>query len=122
MPRPIRVRLRPEALESRETPAAGTIESFDAIAPPGLPGGWQERSNDGTNIFDTKAGAGLGGTAGVAATGSSRTSGFAWNGTAVSGDTGAAASVKLDSLVPISVIIRGSNLNSATPSYVAATI
>jgi len=121
MPRPIRVRLRPEQLESRENPA-GAIESFDAIATPALPSGWQEWSNDGSNVFDTKAAVGLGGTVGLTATAGSRTAGLAWNGSAVTGDTGAAASVKLDSLAPTFVFARGSNLVSPAPTYLSATI
>jgi hypothetical protein len=122
MPRPFRVQLRADALETRETPAAGAVESFDAVAPPALPSGWIESSNDGTNVFDTKSAAGVGGTTALAATGGSRTSGFAWNGTAVSGGTGVAATVKLDSLAPTFVFARGSALDSNSPTYLAATI
>ena len=122
MPRPISMRLRPEQLEARETPAAGAIESFDTIAPPALPAGWRQWSSDGSNVFDSRAGIGSSGTVGVASTANSRTQGLAWNSTRVSGDTGAAAAVKLDSIVPTFVFARGSNLNTAAPSYLSATI
>jgi hypothetical protein len=122
MPRPIRVRLRPESLELRETPSAGSIESFDATAPPALPSGWQEWSNDGTNVFDTARGAGFGGTIGLTSTANSRTSGLAWNGTAVPGDSGVAASIKLDTALPAFAFIRGSNLGTSAPTYLSATL
>ncbi len=122
MPRPIRVRLRLESLEVRENPTAGLIESFDQIAAPALPSGWLEWSSDGSNAFDTAAGKGLGATTGVVSTAGSRTNGLAWNGAAVPGDTGVAASIQLDTLVPTFVFVRGSNLVGATPTYLAATL
>jgi hypothetical protein len=122
MPRPIRVRLRFESLEVRENPTAGLVESFDQTAPPALPIGWQEWSNDGSNVFDTAAGKGEGGSTGVASTAASRTSALVWNNTTVPGDTGAAAAVNLSSLIPTFVFARGSNLDGPNPSYIAATI
>ena len=122
MPRPIRVRLRLEPLEVRETPTIGLVESFDAIAPPALPSGWLEWSSDGSHAFDTATGKGTGGTVGVVSSAGSRTSGLAWNNATASGDTGAAATVKLDTLVPSFVFARGTNLSGSTPSYLAATI
>ena len=122
MPRSIRVRLRPESLEVRENPTSGVLETFDATAPPVLPAGWLEWSNDGTNVFDTAAAKGLSGTTGLTSSGGSRTRGLAWNNSPVSGDTGVAALVKLDSLVPTFVFARGSNLTTSTPTYLAATI
>jgi hypothetical protein len=117
-----RVQLRPESLETREVPAAGLLETFDQTAPPALPTGWLESSNDGSNVFDTAAGKGTGSTIGLVATGTSRTSGLAWNTTAVPGDTSAATLVKLDSLIPTFVFTRGSNLVGSQPTYLAATI
>ena len=122
MPHPPCVRLRLEPLEARETPTAGLIETFDQTALPGLPSGWLEWSNDGSNVFDTAATKGVNASVGVVSSAGSRTNGLAWNTASVSGDTGVAATVKLDSLVPTFVFARGSNLGSANASYIAATI
>src|SRR5262245_24702448 len=99
MPRPPRTHLALEQLEARENPS-GLTETFDQLTPPALPAGWLERSNDGADVFGTVAGKGLGGSVALVSSAASRTSGLAWNSAAVSGDTGAAASVRADSLVP----------------------
>lgn len=122
MPRPNRVRLRLESLEVRETPTAGLIESFEQIVTPALPSGWQEWSSDGSNVFDTAAGKGVGSSVGVVSSAGSRTRALAWNAATVSGDTGSAATIKLDSLIPTFVFARGSNLTGTSPSYLSATI
>ena len=97
MPTPVREPLCLEPLESRETPS---VETFDSLAPPTLPSGWSEFSSDGSTVFATAAGKGESGSAGLVSSGGSRTGGLAWNGTSVSGDTGAAADINLTSLVP----------------------
>ena len=124
MPHPSRVRRAPlhlENLEARENPS-GFIETFNDLTPPALPSGWSETSSDGSDVFASASGAGLDSSAGVVSNGGSRTSGLAWYPQALPADTGAAVSVKLDSLVPTFLFIRGSNLDSDSPSYVAATV
>ncbi|MBX9585381.1 MAG: hypothetical protein K2X87_34165 [Gemmataceae bacterium] len=121
MSRTPRTRLGCEALEARDNPA-GLTESFDAAAPPALPAGWAEWSNDGSDAFATAAGQGTNGTTGLVAAGGSRTAGRAWSPAPVSADTGAAVSVKLDSAVPVAVFARGRNLGTAAPSYLAASV
>jgi hypothetical protein len=124
MPHPARVRrsaLQLENLEARENPS-GLIETFNDLTPPALPAGWSETSNDGTDVFASAAGAGLDSSVGVVANGGSRTSGFASYPQSLPADNGAAVSVKLDTLVPAFLFIRGSNLNTDSPSYVAATV
>lgn len=122
MSRPTRVRLALQALETRENPSGGPTETFDRVAPPALPGGWAESSNDGSSVFDTATGRGVGGSVGLVSSAGSRTGGLAWTGTPVPGDTGAAVSVNLTSLVPTFVFARGTNLGTSTPSYVAAVV
>ena len=56
---PPRARLAPESLEPRETPSA--TETFDLTTPPALPPGWTSWSTDGTAVFQTAAGQGVGG-------------------------------------------------------------
>jgi len=116
-----RARLALETLEARENPA-GPIQTFDAPAPPALPGGWAEWSSDGTDVFAPAAGQGVNGSGGVVSSAGTRTAGRAWETRAVSGGTGAAALVKLDTLVPTFVFARGTNLGTAAPSYVAAVV
>jgi len=122
MPHPSCVRLRLEPLEVRENPTGGIVESFDQTQPPSLPGGWDQKSSDGTDVFATAAAVGVDGSIGAVSSAASRTSGLAWSGTSEPADTGVAATVMLDSLVPSFVFARGSNLGTANASYVAATI
>ncbi|HEY3790147.1 MAG TPA: hypothetical protein VGL71_14905, partial [Urbifossiella sp.] len=122
MLQPIRMLLQLEPLEVRENPTTGIVESFDQSAVAALPSGWSEWSNDGTTVFGVAAGTGASGSASLVSSAGSRTSGIAWDGTAVAGDTGVAASVDLTTLVPTFLFARGSNLSSASPTYLEATI
>src|SRR4051794_31741624 len=120
MPSPSRApgaRLLLEALEARENPS-GLLETFDVVTTPSLPTGWAAWSTDGTNVFVVAAGKGVGGSGGVVSSGISSTIGLAWQTPLVAGDTGAAASVKLDTLVPTFVFARGTNLGTVTPNFV----
>jgi hypothetical protein len=121
-PRSPRARLSVESLEPRENPAGGPVETFDQAAPPTLPSGWVGWSNDGADVFQTAAGTGVGGSVGLVSSAGSRTAGLAWSPAAASADTGAAVSVKVDSLVPTFVFARGTNLGARGESYLAAVI
>ena len=118
----VRPRLQVEFLEAREVPDGSPTETFDSLTPPALPAGWGSWSNDSSLIFATASDQGVGGSNALTSSVASRTSGLTWFGTTVSGDTGAAVSLKADSLVPAFAFARGSNLNSATPSYLAAVV
>ena len=119
MPQP-RTRLSLESLEARENPAVLFTETFDTLTPPALPAGWA--ATNGTAVFTTTAGSGVGGTAGLVSNASSRTAGMTWHPQTVSGDTGAAVSLQINSLVPVYVFARGNDLGSATQSYLAAVV
>ena len=68
-------------------------------------------------------GSGLDGSNALVTSAGSRTAGLTWTGTPVIGDTGAAISLKADSLVPAFVFARGSNLDTpSTPTYLAAVV
>lgn len=118
-PRP---RLALEALEARENPATLFTETFDTLAPPALPTGWASWSSDGTAAFTSIAAAGLNGTGGLKSEAGSRTAALAWHPQTVSADTGAAVSVRANSLVPAYVFARGSGLDTAARSYLAAVV
>ena len=122
MSRSTRSRLQVEFLEAREVLDGSIVETFNTTPPPNLPAGWGKWSSDGTLGYTTNATAGLGGTVGLVSTGNSPTASLAWNGDAVNADTGVAVSVKADTLVPVFVFARGTNVNSATPSYLAAVV
>ncbi len=117
-----RTRLSLEPLEARENPGPLFTESFDKLSPPALPVGWAAWSSDGTSAFTTAPGTGAGGTNALVSGGNSRTSALTWYPLALSGDTGAAVSVRANSLVPTFVLARGNDLDKANRSYLAAVI
>jgi hypothetical protein len=116
-----RLRLNVEALESRDVPSS-TTQSFDTTTPPALPNGWTQWSNNGSTVFETAAGQGVNGSVGVVSSGGSTTAGLAWQTQTVPGETAVSAEVDLTSLVPTFVFADGSDLGTATPSYLAAAI
>ncbi len=123
MTRSSRRHLQVEALEAREVPDGSPVtETFDTTTLPGLPSGWMKWTNDGTTGFTTAAGVGLGGSNALVTTGNSKNSSLAWSGQTVPADSSVAASVQANSLVPVFVFARGSNLGTTTPSYLAAVI
>jgi len=113
-----RARLAVQTLEARDIPA-GLTDTFDT---PGaaLGAAWVESA--GADVFSVVSGAGVGGTPGVVSTGTSLTAGRAWQTAVVSADTGAAVRVKLDSLVPTLLFVRGTALDTNSPTYVAAAV
>jgi hypothetical protein len=117
-----RTRLALEPLEDRENPATLFTESFDQVAAPALPAGWKTWSSDGTAAFATAAGVGVGGSEGLISSAGSRTAALAWYPQAGSGDTGAAVSLRADSLVPVFVFARGTALDTSNRSYLAAVV
>src|SRR3954454_1013660 len=123
MPPQPRALLRLEPLEVRENPAAAwPVVTFDTLTPPALPDGWVAKSTDGSAVFQTAAGVGVNGTTGLVSSAVSRVSALAAYPQAVGADNGAAVSLKADSLVPAFVFARGANLDTATPTYVAAVV
>jgi hypothetical protein len=118
---PARLRLHVEHLEAREVPAS-LVETFDTAAPPGLPAGWLRHSSDGTAGFATAAGQGTENSVGLVTSAGSLTSAVAWYGQAVGGDDTAAVSARADSLIPTFVFARGSDLDTNTPTYLAAVV
>lgn len=121
------LRLFVEALESRETPSVTFVDSTFESVSSGLPGDWNQWSNDGSSPF------------GVATTGTSpaptsgtnvlaysppfsSTNALAWNEQVVDKDATISANVFLSSANPVRILGRGSNLNTSTPTYYALTI
>ena len=122
MAHPVRSRLQVECLEAREVPDGSPTETFDALTPPSLPSGWNRWSNDATPVFTTASAVGVDGSNALVSSAGSRTAGLTWNGTQVDGDSGVAISLKADTLVPAFVFVRGSNLDTNAPSYLAAVV
>lgn len=121
-------RLSVEHLERREVPAAGAwlVEPFDRAASASvLPGNWKQWASDvaAPPVFQVdQVGAGLGGQGRLVADANSVTSGRAWLNTVYSADVEVSAGVYLSGAAQSQLLVRGQNLNSATPSYYAVGV
>ncbi len=118
-----RTHLQFEVLETRENPSTLFTETFDEVSPPALPGGWSTWSSDRTTVFSTSANSGVNSTNSLVTQAGSRTAGLAWHPEALAGDTGVAASVFANSLVPVFLFTRGNDLSDpSSRSYLAAVV
>ncbi len=112
-----------EWLESRLAPTVvASAEPFQKTSATGLPAGWtQWNTGDGSFAVDT-SGAGLGDTGRLVTNGTSASVERAWLTTPYQADVETSAAVFLNTAVPIQLFARGQSLNTAKPTYYAATI
>jgi hypothetical protein len=114
-----------EELEPRLAPTGslGIEESFDTTAPGSLPAGWSQWSSTGANAFAVSSAQSLSPPNSLAI--SSSASGMnarSWVSIAQPANEEVSAAVYLSSLIPVEVLARGSNLNTATPTYYAVSV
>ena len=128
MPHPHAPRRQPlslDRLETRELPAATPwlAEPFQRTTSSGLPGGWADWSSDNSQAFRVNTAAGGLGDQGllVSASGSS-TSSRAWLSAPFAADVETSAAVYLNSAAPVHLFVRGSGLDTATPTYYAVAV
>src|SRR5579875_499934 len=117
--------LQLEELESRLAPTVSLgTESFDTTAPGSLPSGWSQWSSTAANAFAVSSAQSLSAPNSLAIS-SPTASGMnarAWITTAQPPNEEVSAAVYLNSLIPVEIFDRGSNLDTSTPSYYAATV
>ena len=101
--------------------AVSVAESFDSTAVNAIPVGWQEWASDGSAGFGASAARAVAGN-GLSAAGTSVTATRTWLGSAQPADVQAAASVYADSLIPAGVVVRGSGLGTAKPTFYSLTV
>jgi hypothetical protein len=114
-----------ELLEARQAPSASPwlLESFDTTAPGGLPAGWARWSSSGTAPIGVSSSLAFTAPNGLAFTApASNVSGRAWYTTPLPADSQVSADLFVTSLIPAQVLVRGSSLNTATPSYYALAV
>ena len=95
--------------------------SFDAIAPGELPAGVNAWGNTGASGFAVSASIAVDGRS-LSSAGSSATSGRAWIATPLPSDVTASATVLVNSLIPAQIILRGRDLDTPRPTYLAASV
>jgi hypothetical protein len=113
-----------EELELRLMPSSVPLlqQTFDASPTGSLPSGWSQWSSSGSRSFEVSSARALAGPNGLASSGASNVAARAWAATWEPADVQASAAVFVDGLTPAQLLVRGSNLNSATPSYYALSV
>jgi hypothetical protein len=98
-------------------------ESFDSTPVGSLPAGWSQWSSNGSTVFAVSSALAYSAPNSLAMTaGLSSTSARAWLTAQQPADVQVGADVFLNSLIPAQIFARGSNLNSASPTYYALSI
>ncbi|MCX7665429.1 MAG: Ig-like domain-containing protein, partial [Gemmataceae bacterium] len=109
-------------LPSPTPPPSGVPQTFDAVPLNSIPSYWSSWGSDGTSGFGAAPARVGTSTQVLNSTGSSARTARVWDASAPFTDATATATILLDSLIPMQVFVRGSNLNSATPSYYAVEV
>lgn len=108
---------------SPDAPPAGVVvrQAFDTTPAGTRPADWRNWTNDGTTGFAASTTRALSPTKGYAGSGGSLTTARSWLAAVQPADVQASASLYGDSLIPGSVLVRGANLDTASPTYYALT-
>lgn len=117
------VRLFLEELESRLLPSAlSFVDTFESALVRTLPSGWSQWASSTSASYQVTDGAGFGSNKGLVATAGSTDSSRAWATGSYQQDVQVQADIFVDSLAPTQVFARGTNLNTATPTYYALSV
>ena len=103
-----------------EIPTTDYRQNFDDAST--VPDDWQTWSSDNSTAFRITDAQFLSPNHGLAVDGGSRTAARAWHDESHPADVQASISLRVDSLIPASLFVRGQQLDSTTPSYYALTI
>lgn len=102
--------------------AVNLVESFDTTPVNALPSNWLSWKSDTTGTIGVTTGRSVSGENGLSAGGSSRTTSRAWHPDTQAANIQVSTAIFADTLSPAQVFLRASNLNSATPTYYAASL
>lgn len=102
--------------------SAAVNQTFDTNGGGTIPAGWQSWMSNSSGSIDVSPSLALSQPNGLAFTGGSNTSELAWSTTTLPSAVSASTSVYLNSLVPAQLVVDGSNLNTASPTYDAVTL
>lgn len=118
-----RRRLGMERLETRDVPAGIWYQqNFDSTPIGATPNNWAQWANDGASAYSVSLERAVSGAQSLQSSGTSARTSVTWYNQSAPADLEVSANIYADSLIPVRLLIRGSNLNSATPTYYAATL
>lgn len=118
---PVEDLARLEGGEEQQAPAPAP-EAFDRTPVNSLPAGWSRWTNDPTASIGVTATRALTTPHALGITGSTNAAARAWLATPLPADVQATAAFYLDTLIPQQVLVRGSNLNTTSPSCYAVAV
>src|SRR5262249_429299 len=96
--------------------------TFDDTAQGSFPSGWGQYSNFPTPSFTVSNSTSASGSNSLSSDGGSDVEARAWVLTPQAADTQVSANVYLGSLVPVELFLRGSGVDTATPTYYAVSV
>ncbi|MFL5342732.1 MAG: Ig-like domain-containing protein, partial [Gemmataceae bacterium] len=119
-----RTRLECQQLEPREIPSVTpwVSESFDRTVVGSSPASWVQWSNQSPGAFAAQNVHAFDGPNGLGSNGTSALEARSWYSQVMQADFGSSAYVYLDSLQPLQLLVRGSNLNTPTATYYALSV
>jgi len=100
----------------------GVNETFDTLPAGNLPSNWRTYSNNQPTAFAVGTARTLSPVQALNSSGQSNTQSRAWLANAFAADTAATVAVYADNLIPSGVFVRGSQLDTATPTYYSLTL
>lgn len=103
-------------------PVVSVSQNFDATAAGARPAGWSSWSADGSGVFLASAARANSPANGFASAGGSVSAARAWSDTALPADADASAALYLDGIIPAQVFVRGTNLDTAAPTYYGVSV
>src|SRR5262245_55389841 len=116
-------RLGFERLETRDVPASlWYAQNFDTTPLGSLPTNWSQWTNDAGPSFAASNDRALSIPESLRSSGISTRSAVTWLNQAAPANLQVSASLFADSLVPMRVFLRGSNLHTGAPTYYSATL
>ena len=111
-------RLGLERLETRDVPASfWYAQNFDTATAGSLPANWAQWASDAVPSFGAANAHVLSVPQSLKSSGTSARTAQTWYNQAAPVDLQVAGSIYADSLIPLRLFLRGSNLNGATPTY-----
>ncbi len=118
------VRLVLDALEPREVPNAAirSAETFARVNTGSLPSSWSQWSNSTHHGFAVDAQAGYLGAEGLRSTGGSAQASRVWRTDIYEADVSVTSDILADSLIPVTLFLRGRNLDTDAPGYYGVTV
>jgi hypothetical protein len=114
-------RLTLNSLETREVPSVWVNETFDQTPVGALPNNWNQWSS-GSNAYAVAASQANSAPNSLASNAASNVTARSWATVVTGADTSVSANVYTSSLSPTEVFARGQNLNSAAPTFYAASL